>query len=177
VTVTAFGFLALTRALTVFRVVLVMMALLPLRGADDSALRWELSHAIVAATADHLEQDLLASVARFESNFEREVAECRRMGEAGDRTAWQVVPRCEADRRALCRSFDDDAAIALDRMRESIRACHSLPPPERLAVYARGSCSSAEGRRLSRIRWVSWGETRGGARVDRSRGRQEVDHP
>lgn len=40
----------------------------------------------------------------------------------------------------------------LHMMRESFRACSSLPVEERLALYTRGNCASADGRKLSRSR-------------------------
>jgi len=55
----------------------------------------------------------------------------------------------------LCVSLAGDARIALERIRESLRACAHMPARDRLAVYARGRCSSAEGQRLSRMRWVA----------------------
>lgn len=146
--------LRLAIAIATFRVVLVMLELLPARDAADLVLRWRLAHAIVAVTSDAHEQDLLASIARHESRFDEDVVACRRVGAAGDRTAWQIVTRNLAELLVLCRSLEDDAAIALDRVRESVRACRHLPPAERLAVYARGRCSSTEGQRLSRVRWI-----------------------
>lgn len=44
------------------------------------------------------------------------------------------------------------AVEALRQVRESFRACWSLPVAERLSTYTRGKCSSVRGQELSRIR-------------------------
>ncbi len=51
---------------------------------------------------------------------------------------------------------DADACVrrGVEMIRESFAACRSLPIEERLALYARGKCDSAEGRRLSRDRFA-----------------------
>lgn len=43
-------------------------------------------------------------------------------------------------------------AVVSRMLRASFSACRALPFEERLAVYARGSCNSLEGRRISRDR-------------------------
>ncbi len=149
----AFVLLRLAHALAALRVLLFTFALLPADDMTTARTRWRLASAIVSATIDRTEQDLLASIARHESLFERAVVDCETFGVAGDRGAWQVVPLSLAEGLALCVSYEQDARIALDRARQSVRACRHLPPPERLAVYARGRCDSVEGRRLSRVRW------------------------
>lgn len=135
----------------------LMFFLMPSRGAKDIAFRSELADAIVAATDDLQEQFLLASLPRWESSYRRDVAECRRKGPQGEVTAWQVLARNDAERARLCVSLEEDARMALERVRESLRSCSGLPAAERLAVYARGSCASVEGKRLSRVRWVDGG--------------------
>ncbi len=130
------------------------LRLLASRGDDDLALRHELSAAIVAVTDDPQEQRQLAKIARFESSYDRDVAECRRKGAAGEVSAWQIIARGAEERSRLCVSLEGDARIALGRVRESVRACMHLPADERLSVYARGKCASVEGRRLSRIRYA-----------------------
>ena len=147
--------------MTMLRVLLVMLRLMPSRGEADVAYRTELAVAIVSVTDDVLEQDLLASIARWEGAYRRDVGECRRPGPQGELGAWQVLARSDVERARLCASLEGDARLALERVRESITACAHLPPAERLAVYARGRCDSAEGRKLSRHRWF---DTRGGAR-------------
>ncbi len=132
-----------------------MLSMLPSRGDRDVAYRTELAEAVASVTDDLQEQLLLVGIARWESFYRRDVGECRRKGPQGEVSAWQILPRNDAERRSLCVSLAGDARVALARIRESVTACASLPATERLAVYARGRCSSVEGRRLSRVRWVS----------------------
>lgn len=65
-------------------------------------------------------------------------------GEKTTAEGW-TGPDLVADRKKCLR-------VVLRMARESFRACSSLPVSERLALYARGSCDSEEGRRLSRTR-------------------------
>jgi hypothetical protein len=138
-------------------VLLLMQRLLPSAGAEDLTYRTELAAAVVAVTDDAQEQALLTSIARWESNYRRDVGECRRKGPQGELGPWQILARSDAERGLLCVSLEADARVALSRVRESLKACAALPAPERLAVYARGRCTSVEGRRLSRVRWVDGG--------------------
>lgn len=127
---------------------------LPARDGDEMLLRWELAGAIVAVTDDAQERRQLARLARYESTLRRDVATCATLGPQREITPWQILLRPGEDREELCASLEAAAALALDRVRESVRACHFLPPAERLAVYARGRCSSVDGRRLSRVRYA-----------------------
>lgn len=140
--------------MNVLRVLLLMLRMLPSRGDEDVVERWRIAEGIVSATDDEHEQDLLASIARWESSYRQDVGECRRKGPQGELGAWQNLARSQAERARLCVSYEGDARLALERIRESVTACHGLPEPERLAVYARGRCDSREGQRLSRVRWV-----------------------
>ncbi len=135
----------------------VMLSLMPSRGERDIAFRTELAEAVAAVTDDLQEQFLLVGIPRWESSYRRDVAECRRKGPQGEVSAWQILARNDAERRLLCVSLEGDARVALERIRESLTACSAFPARERLAVYARGSCTSHEGRRLSRVRWVDGG--------------------
>jgi hypothetical protein len=135
-------------------------SLLPLRDAADAAVREEIVAAAIAVTNDDQEQALLVSIAKWESGYRDDVMRCRVRGRFGEVSAWQILIRNDGERAALCRSVAGDARIALERIRESVRACRHLPAPERLAVYARGRCNSDEGRRLSRERWVTVGGER-----------------
>lgn len=146
--------------LAVAALVAFMGRLLPAQTDEDLAVRVELAEAIVEATSSPWERYQLAKIARFESNYRRDVADCARKGPQGELGAWQILPRSDEERRALCVSYAGDAAIALDRIRESVRACAREREEHRLALYARGRCDSAEGRRLSRVRWVRTGEAR-----------------
>lgn len=133
----------------------LMAWLMPVRGERDRAYRTELAEAVSTVTDDLQEQILLVAIPRWESSYRRDVGECRRKGPQGEVGAWQILARSDDERRLLCVSLAGDARVALARIRESVTACAALPAPDRLAVYARGRCSSAEGRRLSRVRWIS----------------------
>ena len=126
---------------------------------DDVDLRYRIVGAIVDVTEDETERYLLAKIARFESNYRADVADCRVRGALGEVGPWQALPRSAAEREQVCGSLEGAAAVALARVRESRRACRHLPVDEQLAVYAAGSCSSLAGRRLSRVRWPRRGET------------------
>lgn len=128
--------------------------LLPVVDWAELVQRSELADAIRAVTDDEQEQRQLAKIARFESNYRRDVAECTKRGPQGEVTAWQVLARPGESIAAMCESYEAGARIALERVRESVRACRSLPAEDRLALYTRGRCSSAEGRRLSRVRYA-----------------------
>lgn len=128
--------------------------LLPSRTPAAAAFRLELVSAVLAVTNDDQEERQLVKLARFESSFREDVGRCKRRGPQGEITAWQIIPRTATERALLCVSLEADARVALERVRESVAACAHLPPEERLSVYARGRCSSAEGRRLSRVRYA-----------------------
>lgn len=150
--------------MTALLLALYMHGLLPVQAQTKE--KWErewlyrlqLAEAISQATSDPGRQLLLARLARFESSYREDVGRCRLNGKAGDRTAFQIVARNDAERARLCVSLADDARFALERINESLTACRKLPAAERLAVYARGSCASEEGRKLSRHRWPSASE-------------------
>jgi hypothetical protein len=135
-------------------VLLYLLRMMPLAGAADFDHRVALARAIVAVTDDAQEQRQLARIARFESSLRADVADCRVRGAAGEVSAWQVLARGADERRALCVSLEDDARIALGRVRESRSACRRLPVEEQLAVFTRGNCASVEGRRLARTRYT-----------------------
>ena len=126
----------------------------------DLAYRAELVQACVAATEDRSERYLCAKIPRFESSYRIDVGRCEVKGAAGELTAWQIIPRNAAERARLCHSLEEDAAVALERIRESRAACRHLPKEEQLALYARGDCGSVEGRKLSRHRFPSDAEVR-----------------
>ena len=127
----------------------------PRDGAYDRLLQYrtELIAACVAATQDRSERYICVQIARFESNYRDDIGHCEKKGEAGELTAWQIIPRNAAERARLCVSLVEDAKVALERVRESRAACRHLPKTEQLALYARGSCASKEGRELSRHRF------------------------
>ncbi len=103
----------------------------------------------------------LLGLTRYESDWHRDVDDGTTRGD--HKRAWcigQVLldadgvkktpegwtgPDLVADRTRCLR-------VVLRMARESFRACRALPVEERLAVYARGSCDSVEGQKLSRTR-------------------------
>lgn len=131
-----------------------------LRGGDrqaayDRALQYrlELITACVEATEDRSERYICVQLPSLESRYREDVGRCGVVGKAGDKSAWQIVPRNAAEAARLCVSLVDDARFALERVRESRAACRHLPKQEQLALYTRGDCASEEGRRLSRHRF------------------------
>lgn len=142
------------------------LRLLPLAPSKDGgeaerAHRMEIADACVEATADRTERYICMKIARFESNYRADVGRCAIRGSVGEVTAWQILPRNSTEKERLCKSIGEDARLAMERVRESRAACSALPKAEQLALYARGSCNSAEGRRLSKVRWPYDQEVRG----------------
>jgi hypothetical protein len=128
--------------------------LLPSRTVAAAAYRRELVGAILSTDASDQERRQLVKLARYESSFREDVGRCRKLGPEGEVGPWQELARSGGDREAVCASLAGAAAVALERVRESVAACAHLPPEERLAVYARGRCSSSTGRQLSRARYT-----------------------
>lgn len=138
----------------VLALALYMHWLLPAQPADWPH-RLALAAAIVAATDDPAEQLVLARIPRWEASYREDVARCTVRGAAGEVSSWQILPRSSVERAGLCHSLEEDAVVALARVRESRAACRNLPWSDQLALYARGRCDSEEGRRLSRHRMPS----------------------
>lgn len=124
------------------------------------AYRLELVTACAEATDNRTERYICAKVPRFESSYREDIGRCEVIGKAGDKTAWQIVPRSTAENARLCQSRVEDARFHLERVRESRAACRHLPKEEQLAMYARGDCASEEGRKLSRHRFPTDAEIR-----------------
>lgn len=138
-----------------FSLVMLSFAWIPSRGEADVRARLEIAAAIVSTSATSHEARVLMRVAALESGYRADVADCRVTGDAGRAVGpWQHLTRSPAERAELCASVERAAAVALVDVRRSVAACRHLPAAERLAVYARGRCDSAAGRRLSRARWV-----------------------
>ncbi len=115
--------------------------------------RMRMAQAVVAVTGDPEEQLTLMTIPRWESNYREDVGQCLVVGPQGEVTAWQILPRSKAERELLCVTMEADARVALARVRESVRTCRHLAPELRLALYARGRCSSVDGQRFSRHRY------------------------
>lgn len=141
------------------RLVLFSLRLLPLTLVEgpardaEIAYRFEIATACFRATEDRTERFICMKIPRFESSYREDVGRCLVLGPSKEKTAFQILARGPADDARLCRSLDEDAVVATERIRESRDACPHLPPSERLAIYARGKCDSVEGRRLSKHRW------------------------
>jgi hypothetical protein len=87
---------------------------------------------------------LLTAVAFRESSFQLSA-----VGDQGRSVCWMQI--LNGGKALLA---DGDACIrrGIVMLRESMTACAHLPSSERLSLYARGTCASADGRRLSRDR-------------------------
>ena len=155
------------------------LRLLPIAAPTDAtmaaydaqlAYRVGLVDACVAATEDRTERYICVKVPRFESNYREDVGRCKVIGKANDKSAWQIVPRSAAEDKRLCQSLEEDARFHIERVRESRAACRHLPKEEQLALYARGNCTSEEGKRLSRTRFPTDAEVKR-LETDNERGR------
>ena len=152
----------------VFRLLVFTLRLLPIAvpsgaigtGDADMFYRLELVQACVEATPDRTERYICAKIPRYESLYRIDVGRCEVKGSAGELTAWQIIPRSKEERARLCVSLAEDAKVAIERIRESRKACWRLPKQEQLSLYARGSCESEEGRTLSRHRFPTDAEVR-----------------
>lgn len=139
-------------------VVLVLVGwtetLLPIRSEAAFDFRERLAAAcLLAAGGDLADARQLLKLARYESSFREDVATCAVVGPEGELGPFQELPSW-GTRDEVCGSLEGAARVAMRRVRDSRAVCRRLPPEERLAAYARGSCSSVEGRRLSRWRYT-----------------------
>lgn len=141
------------------RLLLFTLRLLPAPTDVELAYRVELAEACTAATTNKTERYLCAKIPRFESLYRIDVGRCEVKGAAGELSAWQILPRNVVEKERLCKTLEEDARFAIERIRESRAACRHLPTEEQLALYARGRCDSEEGRKLSRTRWPYERET------------------
>lgn len=126
----------------------------------ELSYRVALVNACVAATEDRTERYICTKVPRFESNYREDVGRCKVIGAANDKSAWQIVPRSTVEDKRLCQSLEEDARFHIERVRESRSACRHLPKEEQLTLYARGNCTSEEGKRLSRTRFPTDAEVK-----------------
>lgn len=144
----------------VYFLVLFTIALMPFNGLNELMFRYKIVDAVTTVTDDETEQRQLLSLARYETGFHERLAapncECHK-GECDGgkaRGTWQIIPRGRDEKAKLCISLVDDAAIALVRLRETVRACRRSPSNERFAIWYRGRCDSEEGKKMSKISWV-----------------------
>ena len=141
--------------LIVYSLLLYPIEAEPASRAYDELLdaRVEIATACAVATDDQFERFTCMKVARFESSYRPDVARCDVRGSAGEVTAWQIIPRSKGEVDRLCSSLAEGARAHVALARQSRQACRAYPRADQLAVYTRGSCTSAEGRRLSRHRY------------------------
>lgn len=138
--------------MTFLRVLLAMLSLAPVRGEKDALFRIALAQAIVEATGDVQEQDVLARLAWFESGYRRNVARCEILGDHGrSRGTFQVQGITDADRKASCGGLLEQAKLAVSYMHRSAAACPRNEGAMRLAVYVSGRCD--RGLAQARARW------------------------
>lgn len=143
----------LSIAVEAVKLLLFTLRLMPAPTDADLAYRVELVEACAAVAETKTERYLCAKIPKFESQYRIDVGRCEKKGAAGELSAWQILPRGNKDKERLCKTLEEDARLAIERIRESRGACRHLPIEEQLALYTRGSCENEEGRRLSRVRW------------------------
>lgn len=134
--------------------VLASLRLAPASG-DALVARLELGQAAADVGATAYEARWLAAIAYRESTYHVDA-----VGDHGaSYCAYQVhLPRGARTREGLSGPdlLEDVRACtreALRQLRASLHVCKRLPEAERLALYARGSCDSERGKKLSRDRW------------------------
>lgn len=134
--------------------VLASLRLAPATG-DALVARLELGQAVADVGATRYEASWLAAIAFRESSFRADA-----VGDHGSSFgAWQIhLPRGARTREGftgadLLEDVHASAREALRQLRASLHVCKALPESERLSLYARGSCASERGRKLSRDRW------------------------
>lgn len=135
------------------------LTLRPIATLDAFMLRWEIATGIVEATEDAEYRHLLMVVANEESQFRRDVADCRVYGDHGRSCGpFQTSYTSDGQRWAICHSSEAAAVVALERMHESEAMCAHLEPSARHSGYASGRCGGI-GAEISRRRWalaVGW---------------------
>ena len=141
------------KLLAAIRIMSVMDVIEPPTSMSPPITRFQIALAISAATSDLDEQAELISFAKWESNFQTDVLECRKRGGGYSLGPWQVVPFTSPERKMLCSDLTGSARLALDRMKFSKRYCQRLPERHRYSQYATGSCSHPQGPFLSEVRW------------------------
>lgn len=139
--------------LSALRLVLSMLAFAPARNAADLDFRWESAEAIVDATYDPHEQDVLVRIQWLESAFRRDVARCSVRGDRGRSLgSFQIQPIGRGDGARACGPQKEQAALALSYVHRSTEACPQNNGADTLAMYVSGSCR--RGLREARHRWA-----------------------
>jgi hypothetical protein len=141
------------KLLSAIKIMSVMDTLEPPTTLSPASTRLQIALAIAYATDDVSERAELVSFARWESNFETAVLDCRKRGGGFSLGPWQVVPFTSPERTMLCSDLVGSAKLALARMKLSKQYCKRLPEKHRYSQYATGSCTHAQGPWLSEVRW------------------------
>ncbi len=135
--------------------ILLSLRLLGAKTDDALAFRIELAQAIVDADTTAHEARILMSIARWESGYRRDVANCTVNGDANKAYGpFQVQTRSAKERECICGSLVCAAQVAVKRIRESYALCSYLPEQEKLAGYTSGGCSGRKAKAMARTRWV-----------------------
>lgn len=114
--------------------------------------RTEIAEAIVMATDDIREQEVLTRIAWYESALRPDVARCSVRGDHGRSLGlFQIQPIDPRDRGRACGSVHDQVALALSYVRRSAEACPGNVGADRLAMYVSGTCR--RGLPQARHRW------------------------
>lgn len=120
----------------------------------DESVALEVADAVNEVTSDPSEIETLLKIAKWESGYRRNVANCKVKGDNGDAMGiWQVHPRSKSEAVSLCSSIAESAKIALYRVRESKSACmkKGMKGPALLSGYTIGHCVKVD--KHSIMRW------------------------
>jgi hypothetical protein len=141
--------------MNIIPLVLLSLGLLAAKTDEAKSFRIELAQAIVDAGATPHEGRLLMSIARWESGYRRDVANCTVNGDAGRSVGpFQIQTRSAKERECICGSLVCAAQVAVKRIRESYALCSYLPEQEKLSAYCSGGCSGRKAKAMARTRWV-----------------------
>ena len=148
--------------LAILALVALSVALLPATGDADLDFRRVLAGEIMRGVATAHEARLLMSIARWESHYREDVADCRTPGGKCNADGWdcdqgpfQHHTESAAERVEVCGSLEGAVRVAVRDVRRSFAVARELPEPERLSVYVGGPRWRDErSRRMSRTRWV-----------------------
>jgi hypothetical protein len=110
---------------------------------------------ICQVTSDPSEIETLIKISRWESGgYRKDVATCKVKGDNGQAYGlFQVHPRTLKEAKELCGTYAEQAAIALDRVRESAKMCAQFgrKGSDSLAGYTVGTCVKSEPQ--AKLRW------------------------
>jgi hypothetical protein len=111
--------------------------------------------AIVETTQDTAEVETLIKIGRWESGgFRSDVATCKKKGDQGQAYGlFQVHPWSNQEAIEACSTLPRQAALALARVRESIKVCKRVGRKggDLLAIYTVGHC--VQNSPSGRLRW------------------------